>query len=195
MTDQAASAMPAQPSGGLGRTVQPRNTITSVQDRPSIYDDDKYYSHLLEQYKIYLEMVDRLSARRVLVNNSFITLMGAGAIAYSAAPVRLNGSPAMFQLGISLSCIFIAILWRETILYYRDLSNVKFRVIHELEALLPAQPYRMEYEYFLKARDKKRNPLSRGLAQMESYLPLLGALLSMFGFMYAAYVAYTGAVP
>jgi hypothetical protein len=36
-------------------------------------------------------MVDRLSARRVLVNNSFITLNGAGAIAFAAAPTSFGG--------------------------------------------------------------------------------------------------------
>jgi hypothetical protein len=174
---------------------QRRKIISSVRDRPSPYDDDKYYSHLLEQYKIYLEMVDRLSARRVLVNNSFITMMGAGAIAYSAAPAHLGAYTVMFQLGVSLSCVLIAILWRQTILYYRDLSQVKFKVIHEIEELLPAQPYRMEYEYFIKTRNRSPRALARGLAQMESYLPLLGAALSLLGFIFALHLAWAGGSP
>ena len=161
-----------------------RNTINSVRDRPHAYDNDKYYGHLLDQYKIYLEMVDRLSARRVLVNNSFITLLGAGAIAYSAAPTHFAKFATVFQFGVSLACVLIAVLWRETILYYRDLSKTKFKVVHEIEELLPAQPYRTEYLYFIKERDKKRNALSRGLAQMESYLPVIAAIFSLFGFFY-----------
>lgn len=68
-----------------------RRSETAVFERPDLYDNDKYFANLLEQYKTCIEMVDRLSARRVLVNNTFITLIGAGAIAYTASAQQFPG--------------------------------------------------------------------------------------------------------
>ena len=165
----------------------PRAPVSAVKEPPTRYDNDKYFAHLLDQYKIYLEMVDRLSARRVLVNNSFITLMGAGAIAYAAAPQHLKPFAIYFQGGIALACILIAVLWHQTILHYRDLSTWKFKIILEMEELLPAQPYRIEYEKFIKPNEEKRVWWSRGLSEMERALPVLGGVLSLVGLAYAIY--------
>jgi hypothetical protein len=127
---------------------KPRPLVSSVDEQPDEYDKDKYHSHLIEQYKLYIEMVDRLSARRVLVNNTFITLTGASAIAYAAAPSSFPGGPGVFfQIGISVASLLLAVLWRETIVYYRHLSDAKFTVIHEMEELLPARPYTVEHDY------------------------------------------------
>jgi hypothetical protein len=51
-----------------------RLIVSSIEDGPTEYDREKCHAHLIEQYKLYVEMVDRRSGRRVLVNNSFITL-------------------------------------------------------------------------------------------------------------------------
>ena len=86
-------------------TKSKRQIVSSIEDGPTEYDRENYHSHLIEQYKLYVEMVDRLSARRVLVNNSFITLNGAGAIAFAAAPPascsRCSGARQSSIIGIS----------------------------------------------------------------------------------------------
>lgn len=162
-----------------------RQIVSSVEEGPFDYDREKYHSHLIEQYKLYVEMVDRLSARRILVNNSFITLTGAGAIAYAAAPASLGGGSAVFfQIGIALACILLAILWRETIVYYRHLSDAKFLVIHEMEELLPARPYTVEHDYFIKKRKAKLTPFTRGLSDMEVYIPIIAASASSLALLY-----------
>lgn len=163
---------------------QSRKFIDAVTERPTNYDQDKYLSHLIDQYKIYVEMVDRLSARRVLVNNSFITLVGGAAVAFSAARNYFPAFATVFQLGISFGTILIGVLWHQTIMYYRDLSSTKFEVIHEIEELLPAQPYRSESIKFIKVREKRLNPLTRSLSRMESILPIFVVLISMGGFLY-----------
>ena len=152
-----------------------RQIVSSIEDGPTDYDREKYHSHLIEQYKLYVEMVDRLSARRVLVNNSFITLTGA--IAFAAAPTSFGGGPAVFfQAAITLACILLAVLWRETIVYYRHLSDAKFQVIQEMEELLPARPYTVEHEYFIGKRKAKLTPFTRGLSEMEVYIPIIAAI-------------------
>ena len=82
-------AKSAMPESAIAKSK--RQIVSSIEDGPTDYDREKYHSHLIEQYKLYVEMVDRLSARRVLVNNSFITLTGAGAIAFAAAPTSFGG--------------------------------------------------------------------------------------------------------
>src|SRR6188508_1735478 len=39
--------------------------------------DDSYQAAILEQYKLYVELTDRISARRGLANTFFLTLHGA----------------------------------------------------------------------------------------------------------------------
>jgi hypothetical protein len=162
---------------------KPRKAETSVWEEPDAYDKDKYYTHLLDQYKIYIEMTDRLSARRILVNNSFITMIGAGAIAYAAAPVHFGDFGPFFRLGITAVCILLAVLWRATIAYYRDLSSAKFKVIHEIEELLPAQLFKMEWEYLQAARRAANKKDSRGQATMEMRLPVFAGFISLLGLL------------
>jgi len=175
-----------------------RKIVSAVEDLPTEYDKDKYHAHLMEQYKLYVEMVDRLSARRVLVNNSFITLTGAAAIAYAAAPTSFAGGPGVFfQIGITVASILLAILWRETIVYYRHLSDAKFLVIHEMEELLPARPYTVEHDYFIKQRKAKLSPFTRGLSDMESYIPVIAAIAAGLALIYTLSVParpYYGAI-
>jgi hypothetical protein len=170
---------------------KPRIIETSVSEEPDTYDKDKYFAHLLEQYKIYIEMIDRLSARRVLVNNSFITMMGAGAIAFAAAPQHFQGVfGVLLQLGLTVVCVLLAIMWRSTISYYRDLSHAKFKVLYEIEELLPAQLFKMEWKHLQAAQRADRKKASRGQATMEMRLPLIAIAIAAIGFLTVLPTAY-----
>jgi hypothetical protein len=184
---ESAMANPAMANPAMAKSK--RQIVSSIEDGPTEYDRENYHSHLIEQYKLYVEMVDRLSARRVLVNNSFITLNGAGAIAFAAAPTSFGGGPAVFfQAAITLACILLSVLWRETIVYYRHLSDAKFQVIHEMEELLPARPYTVEHEYFIGKRKAKLTPFTRGLSDMEIYIPIIAAIAAGSALIYTLLV-------
>jgi hypothetical protein len=164
-----------------------RQDINTVEERPRPYADDHYYDHLLDQYKLSAEMVDRISARRVLVNNSFITLMGAAAIAYSAAPKYFAGGfVGAFQIVSMLVSIFLAILWLQTILHYKNVADAKFKVLHEMEKLLPAQSFKMEHRYYEERRREKRGIFSKAQTLTEMGLPLLAALIAACALGYTA---------
>ena len=47
---------------------------TDVNPQRYIEPADKYQNAILEQYKIYVEMADRISGRRALANTFFLTL-------------------------------------------------------------------------------------------------------------------------
>jgi hypothetical protein len=170
-------------------TDQSRDIISAVNERPPAYDESKYRDHLIEQYKLYVGMTDQLSARRILVNNGFTALMGASAVAYSAAPsyFRESGFDAPFQIGIALAAFVFAILWRQTMIHYKELSTAKFTVIQEIEERLPARPYTAEYFYFTRDRLAKTKGPFQTLAGMEALIPLITAVVSAGGFLFGIY--------
>lgn len=158
-----------------------RAATSSVNEPPPQYDNDKYHAHLLDQYKLYVEMADRLSARKVLVNNTFTTLLGAAAVGFASAPKYFENEYAVFfQLGIMSVSLTISIIWWGYVVNHAKLSDTKYRVIHEIEELLPAQPYKMEYEYCIKERKT-----SSGLRRIDRILPVIAGILSIAGLVFA----------
>ncbi|MGB5714327.1 MAG: hypothetical protein WBM44_25875, partial [Waterburya sp.] len=51
--------------------------VKQTLDQQSNNYGDKFQEHLLEQYKVYLEMADRVSSRRLQTNGFFITIFSA----------------------------------------------------------------------------------------------------------------------
>ena len=61
----------------LDASLSPDREIAQVQQaiaRQSNNYGDKFKEHLLEEYKIYIEMADRVSSRRIQTNGFFITI-------------------------------------------------------------------------------------------------------------------------
>ena len=168
-------------------------TASEINVEPSqARDGDKTVSYLLDQYKLCVEMADHLSARRVLINNSFITMMGAGAFIYSGAPqyFKAENLPNLahyFQLGITFGCVVLSVMWYATILTYRRLAGAKFRVIQEMEELLPSKPFQMEWKYM---RENSSSWASRflSLSWIELLVPIIAGIIATCGFFYTLYV-------
>lgn len=162
-----------------------RRARSSVEDRPPQYDQDKYFAHLLDQYKLYVEMADRMTARKVIINNTFMTLLGAAAVAYASAPKYFDLRFVLFfQLGLMLVSLLVSLIWRSFVLHQTKVTDTKFKVIQEIEELLPAQPYKMEYVYCIKERKT-----SSALNRLDRSLPLIAALMSVLGLIYAVVIA------
>uniref|UniRef100_UPI000A67BD48 RipA family octameric membrane protein n=1 Tax=Herbidospora mongoliensis TaxID=688067 RepID=UPI000A67BD48 len=115
---------------------------------------------VLEQYKIYVEMADRISARRGLANTFFLSLnTGIGAIAATGWKDIASNLWVLLFLLIVLEIQCLAWFW--LVRSYRQLNGAKYVVIGALEERLPASPYwKGEWE-----------ALGRG-AQPERYWPL-----------------------
>jgi hypothetical protein len=160
---------------------------SSAYERALSCDPDKHLPQLLDQYKLFVEMADRLSARRILVNNSYITMVGAGAFAYSAAPQYFKGFERFFQLGITFGCVILAVMWYATIAYYRELSGAKFHVINEMETLLPAQPFAQEWKYLSEQKSSRGRTSFITQTWIEMRVPLFVAVVSLCGFLYTLY--------
>ena len=116
-------------------------------------------SHLIEQYKLYVEMADRISQRRGAANTFFLTFNTAlvGALAGFFESELTNVTAAMYVTAVILSVTWILLLRS-----YRNLNSAKFKVIGEMEKRLPAQTYyAAEWQALGEGKDiKKYIPLS-----------------------------------
>ena len=142
---------------------------------------EKYSDHLMEQYKFYVEMADRVSQCRDQSNRFYVALLGAlAAILVIAARFVLSddGESSMFMTVVFLaSGVFGAILtiiWRLNIRSYRTLNSAKFEIIHELEKKIPFDGYTKEWEILRCPPDG--SPKYLRLTVVEQLAPILVSL-------------------
>ena len=106
-----------------------------------------YAAHLLEQYKLYVEMADRISHRRQTANTFFLTVNTA---LVALLDVAFRGESDLAQLAwyplVSFAGVVLAFTWYRLIHSYRDLNTVKFRLVRQIERRLPIRPYEAEWQ-------------------------------------------------
>lgn len=124
---------------------------------------------LLEQYKLYVEMADRVSNRRTEANKFYVSLLTGLFALFSLVSIPANFQEIMIA-GISVLGITLCFVWIVNIRSYRELNSLKFRVIHEMEQHLPFPCYDREWE-ILKEEAHKRNYFR--LTRIEQYIPFL----------------------
>lgn len=115
------------------------NEIEEGVDYPH---NDKWYSHLLDQYKLYVEMTDRISQRRATANTYFLSLNSAILAFVGYLSVKETGE---YNWMLACGGIALCILWRRLIISYTNLNTAKFKVIHNIEKRLPISPYEAEW--------------------------------------------------
>lgn len=141
---------------------------------------------LIEQYKLYVEMADRISARRADTNKFYISLLTALLAALLLVVEKniftnIQGFvfAAVAILGIALCCV-----WVLNIRSYSQLNSGKFRVIHDMEKQLPYPCFDREWDFLGRGTDRKTYfPLTR----IEQYVPYLLALPYLFLLIYSVY--------
>jgi hypothetical protein len=90
-------------------------------------------------YKLTVEIWDRVRARRQLANSFYVTINSAVVVA-----VWSKDSPAAGSGYVLLVGIVLALLWLLTILNYAYLSDSKSKVIRALERYSPSAPFSAE---------------------------------------------------
>lgn len=134
---------------------------------------DLYRQHLFDQYRLVVEMADRLSARRMQANTFFLAV-NTGLLTVLANLVKdgiISGIAGALPL---IAVLVLCYGWWRIVGSYRQLSSGKHAVILEIETLLPAAPYAAEWAVLGEGRDPRRYlPLTR----VETWVPRLFALL------------------
>jgi hypothetical protein len=121
---------------------------------------EKFQDHLLEQYKLYVEMIDRTSSRRNQMNGFYTSLL-SGLLALIA--IATNKEIAKFQtkfqavafVAVAILGVLLCIIWYLNIQSYKQLNSGKFKVINELEQQLPFACYKAEWEFLKKDKRYK----------------------------------------
>lgn len=142
-----------------------------------------YRAALIEQYKTYVEMADRISGRRSATNTFFLTLNSS---IFTLFGVIWAGKPtsAPWWLVVPLLALLLQCwAWFALVRSYRQLNQAKFRVIGALEERLPASPYwKAEWVELGEGKDRSRY---RPLTTLERLVPVSFAVLYVMGFVAA----------
>ena len=142
---------------------------------------ERFQDHLLEQYKLYVEMADRISERRLQTNKFYISLLtGLSTLLSIFISVKTFNQNVIFII-ISLLGITLCILWHTNIWSYRQLNSGKFKVIHEMEHYLPFPCYEKEWKLLEGGKEKN---MYLQLTKVERYIPLILAVPYFFLFFY-----------
>lgn len=168
------TAKPASPN-----TV--RLALWNATITPATYtgDGEKYQAAVLEQYKICVEMADRISARRALANGFFLTLHTS---VLTAVGVLWKDKPHVspeFLTPPLIVLLALCLAWFWLVRSYRQLNSGKYAVIGALEERLPASPYwKGEWTALGEGTSKAKYwPLTH----LEQWVPALFALAYLCG--------------
>lgn len=100
---------------------------------------DLYQQHLFDQYKLAVEMADRVSARRMQANTFFLAI-NTGLLTIFANLVKdkiITGFSGTLPI---IALLVLCFVWWRIVRSYRQLNSGKYAVILEMEDLLPAAP-------------------------------------------------------
>jgi hypothetical protein len=179
----------AAPSEHISGSLQVRRRSMTLSDR--LWSDDAearfggdqkaYQAAILDQYKLYVEMADRISQRRGLTNTFFLTLNTA---IFTLVGVFWKDKPNTSVWWLILPLIILlcqCFAWFYLVRSYRLLNSAKYEVVGALEERLPASPYwRAEWWALGEGKDRRKFwPLSH----IEKWIPLLFGSAYIVGFI------------
>ena len=137
------------------------------------HTDDSYggafHADLLEQYKLYVQSAENVSARRVASNRYMLTLSAAIVALYGL--LYANFDLEWTALVIPVVGVAVSTVWCAIIKSYANMNRVKFKIIHELEEHLPASIYKREW----RLAEEGRGETYQEVTKIERSVPYLFA--------------------
>lgn len=134
----------------------------------------EYEKHLIEQYKMYVELMDRVSARRMLANTFFVgvhtALIGAYTVMVKEGVLSKDAVGLMPFAAVLLLCF----VWWRIINSYRQLNTGKFNIIHKIEQRLPLALFAEEWRILGGGKDESKY---RPLSHVENWVPICFAAM------------------
>ena len=126
-------------------------------------DNNNDFLISFEQYKIAIDMADRVSSRRGGTNNFFLS-------ANSIVFVFLTAQNNFYGIHIFVAIfgILLSFIWYFIILNYKNLNKIKYSIINEIEKDMPLEIYKKEWDRF-----KSLNENNKWFTRIEKYMPIL----------------------
>jgi hypothetical protein len=147
------------------------SVINKLFKVPDSQYGSKYQDHLLEQYKLSVEMADKISERRATANTFFLSLNSFLLTVLGVLP-QLKSNIVEFTIVwivvVVIAGISFCIAWIMIIMGYNKLNEAKFKVINKIEEKLPVAMYATEWDY-LKLLSIRYSPLSL----IERWVPII----------------------
>ena len=142
---------------------------------------EKYPAAVMDQWKLYVGMADRISSRRGLTNTFFLTLNTAVVTVIGVVGKESSGVSRWLLVFPLLVVLGECVSWWWLVRSYRQLNTAKFKVVGALEERLPASPYWCaEWVALGEGRDwRKYLPLTH----LEQWIPVLFGLIYLIGFI------------
>lgn len=128
---------------------------------------DTFSTDLLEQYKLYVQSAENVSARRLASSQYLLTLNTALVALYGLQSVGFGQN--YWTLLVPTIGIVVSLLWFLIIKSHADLNRVKFDVIHEFEQHLPAAMYKHEW----RLAEEGQGKAYRAVTTIERRIPVL----------------------
>ena len=143
-----------------------------------------FKTHILEQYKLYVEMADRVSSRKVQIASFYTSILSAllALLSITSNKDIFQGSQSFVLLTVSILGLCLCLAWAANINSYKQLNSLKFKVIHEMEYHLPFPCYDREWQ--ILKEDKNRRSYFR-LTAVEKYSPIILAVPYLCLFLYS----------
>ena len=133
---------------------------------------------LLEQYKLYVQSAENVSARRVSSSRYLLAINAALVALYGLQSA--NFGQGYWTLLIPVIGISVSLLWYLIIKSHADLNRIKFDVIHEFEQHLPTAMYKYEWTLAEEGQGKAY----RAVTTIERWIPILfGGLHAVLAIM------------
>ena len=146
------------------------------------FSDEKLYGkeyrkHLLEQYKLCVQMADKISSRRCSANNFFLSVNTLFLTAIGILS-KLGFEFSLFNISwiiiVSFSGILLCWTWLVTIRCYRNLNEAKFEIINRIEEKLPVKAFETEWALLTGERKTDKYP---HLTRVERWVPRIFSFL------------------
>lgn len=132
---------------------------------------DAFGADLLEQYKLYVQSAENVSARRVASSRYLLTLNIALVTLYG---IQSEGFvQSYWAMLIPILGIPVSGLWYQIIKSHRDLNTVKFDIIHKLEEHLPVALYAYEWQLAGEGHGTSYSAVTR----IERWIPIAFVVL------------------
>lgn len=142
-----------------------------------------YQQHYLDQYRMYVASVEKISDRRESANKYFVTVNSALFVVAGFVIQYTHSKRGLLLAGISILGVLICTIFWFLINSYKQLNTAKFTMLHEIESNLPIELYKREWDVLGRGEDKKKYyPFSH----IERLIPIV------FGVAYLCIAIFVG---
>lgn len=123
----------------------------------------------IEQYKLFAETTEKVSAKRSITNGFFVTINTSLIALFPNLLEKVDSPDQEFFIVIICSLgLLLNAIWFTSIKSYKTLNSSKFKVICAMEESLPFKPFTDEWK-IIRAKEGWKKYMT--LTEVELYIP------------------------